>query len=402
MTPRPVTDAAVANHLARARLHALSDAPYLASALTAMTFVETPGIGTVGIDDRLRTYVDPEAVSRRTVAQLAGALIHEANHFLRDHHGRAPRGPRAAHRWNIAGDLEINDDISAAGIELPPGALQPASHGLPAGRTAEWYFAGLPESIDDEVILCCGSGATGSAMPWELGEGGPGISRSRAASIVESVAEAIRNSPPGTVPGGLSRWAEASRSEVHWTAVLRASLRAAVARAAGQTDYSWSSPNRRHRGRVLLPRLRGPRIDVLCIIDTSGSMTQGDIDAALGEVRALRSNNHVERTYVASCDSAATFHGELRSVERLELVGGGGTSLDTALGLIAEHRLRPQVVVFLTDGLMEWPDRPPAEVTGRHSVVVAPEGTRGLPEWADTVLVNSANEPATESVTLSE
>lgn len=382
MTPRPVTDAAVANHLARARLHALSDAPYLASALTAMTFVETPGIGTVGIDDRLRTYVDPEAVSRWTVAQLAGALIHEANHFLRDHHGRAPRGPRAAHRWNIAGDLEINDDISAAGIELPPGALQPASHGLPAGRTAEWYFAGLPESVDDEVILCCGSGATGSAMPWELGEGEPGISRSRAASIVESVAEAIRNSPPGTVPGGLSRWAEASRSEVHWTAVLRASLRAAVARAAGQTDYSWSSPNRRHRGRVLLPRLRGPRIDVLCIIDTSGSMTQGDIDAALGEVDAICRSQLVERAHVASCDATATLHGEFRSLTAVELVGGGGTTLEIALTLIDENHLAPNVVVFLTDGLTVWSDDPPHHVRNSHTIVVTPNCGVVVPNWA--------------------
>lgn len=387
MTSRTITDPAVANHLARARLHALSDMPYLASALTAMTFVETPGIGTVGIDSRLRTYVDPEAVMTWTVPQLAGALIHEANHFLRGHHDRAPGGPWSADRWNIAGDLEINDDISASGIELPPGALQPPRFGFAEGRTAEWYFSNLPESLDAEVICCCGSGATGTPMPWETQESGSGVSHSRAASIIDSVADAIRNSPPGSVPAGLVRWAEASRSEIHWATLLRHSLRDAVARAAGQTDYSWSSPNRRHRGKVILPRLRGSRINVFCVIDTSGSMTQEDINTALGEVDAICRSPYVERAHVASCDSEATFHGEFRALTNLELVGGGGTTLETALGLIEEHRLRPDVVVFLTDGLAEWSMNEPVELRKSTAVIVSLSTGRTAPSWATSIYV---------------
>ena len=381
MTSRPITDLEVANHLARARLHALSDMPYLASALTAMTFVETPGIGTVGIDDRLRTYIDPVTVMKWTVAQLAGALIHEANHFLRSHHARAPQGLWTSERWNHAGDLEINDDIVAAGIELPPGALQAEHFGYPPGQTAEWYFNQLPESMDAKIICCCGSGATGVPMPWEIHEAGTGVSLSCAASIVESVAEAIRNSPHGTVPAGMSRWAQATQPVVPWTTILRATLRDAVARAAGQTDYSWSFPNRRHRGNVILPRLRGSRVTVFCVVDTSGSMTENDINAALGEVDAICRSQLVEHAYVASCDAEATFHGEFRSLKSLELVGGGGTTLETALILIDEHRLSPDVVVFLTDGLTSWSDEPPEQVRNSRTFVVAPSSCGVGPKW---------------------
>ena len=388
MTSRPITDPEVANHLAHARLHALSDMPYLASALTAMTFIETPDIGTVGIDERLRTYVDPVAVMNWTVAQLAGALIHEANHFLRSHHARAPQAPWTSERWNHAGDLEINDDIAAAGIELPPGALQAERFGYPPAQTAEWYFHQLPESMDAEIICCCGSGATGVPMPWEIQEAGTGVSLSRAASIRESVAEAIRNSPHGTVPAGLSRWAETTQSEVPWTTVLRATLRDAVARAAGQTDYSWSSPNRRHRGKVILPRLRGSRVTVFCVVDTSGSMTEDDINTALGEVDAICRSQLVERVYVASCDAEATFHGEFRSLKSLELVGGGGTTLETALSLIDEHRLSPDVVVFLTDGLTSWSDEPPQQVRNSRVIVVTPGSCTVGPAWSSHVTMS--------------
>ena len=388
MTAVPVTDPQVLGHLARARLHALSDSPYMAAALTAMLFLQVEGMGTVGVDDRLRVYLDPEAVMSWSVEELAGALLHEANHFLRSHHARAPHGPWHAERWNVAGDLEINDDLLAAGIVLPAGALTPERMGTEPNRTAEWYFGNLPHE-DPEVHVCCGSGATGVPMPWELGADGSGVSTARARAIMDQVAEAVRSSPPGSVPGGLSRWAEARAGEVPWEKVLRAAVRGAVARGNGQTDYSWSTPNRRHRGPVILPRLRGTTTTVLCVIDTSGSMSQAQVDTALGEVVSVARSMCVERTYVASCDTEATFHGEARSVTTLELTGGGGTSLESALGLIETHRLDPDVVVFLTDGFAPWSDHVPAELARRHTIVVTPAGHPTGPDWAQSVVVKS-------------
>lgn len=385
MKARPLSDPAIANHLARARLHALSDMPYLASALTAMTFLEVEGLGTVGIDDRLRTYVDPVTVMHWTVPQLAGALLHEANHFLRGHHARAPFDPWGTQRWNIAGDLEINDDLTVAGIELPDGALQSELFGLPVGRTAEWYYDRLPQQRSESVVCMCGSAATGVALPWETSDPRSGVSISRAISIVETVADAIRHAPPGTTPGGLARWAQAAGSAVPWTRILRHAVRDSVARTGGQSDYSWTLPNRRHRGRVILPRLRSARVSVLCVVDTSGSMSQADVDAALGEVDAICSCMSVERAFIASCDADATFHGEFRSLTSIELVGGGGTTLEKALDLIKEHHLKPDVVVFLTDGQTQWSESPPISLSGARAIVVTPEGAQPGPDWALTL-----------------
>lgn len=387
MSTTPISDPKVRNHLAMARLRALSNAPYLASALAAMVFLQVDNIGTVGIDQNLRTYVDPATVIKWSVDELAGVLQHEANHFLRSHHARAPMGSQLGHRWNVACDLEINDDLEAAGIILPSGALTPERLGLAPNHTAEWYMENLQLDEKHTSMVCCGSGATGIKMPWELTDGQLGVSSARARSILDQVAEAILESPPGTIPGGLPRWAAAQKGTVSWDRVLRAALRGSIARGSGQSDYSWSTPNRRHRGRVILPRLRGCRTTVLCVVDTSGSMRQSDIEKALGEVLSISKEMCVERTYVASCDTQATFHGDFRSTTSLELMGGGGTSLEKALEVISANKIDPTVVVFLTDGQTKWSSAPPNELVRRRAIVVTPRGNPTGPEWAESISI---------------
>ncbi|MFM8516266.1 MAG: DUF2201 family putative metallopeptidase, partial [Nevskiaceae bacterium] len=102
----------------KARLAALQLMPYFATPLMRSTLIESPGLGTVAIDERLRIYVDPLAVENWSNDELAGAMLHEVNHVIRLHFSRAPKGTRNAHRWNIAGDLEINDDLAMANVKL--------------------------------------------------------------------------------------------------------------------------------------------------------------------------------------------------------------------------------------------------------------------------------------------
>jgi predicted metal-dependent peptidase len=224
-------------------------------------------------------------------------------------------------------------------------------------------------------------------MSWELGDDKSGVSAPRARSITDCVATEIRNAPPGTAPGGLTRWAHAQKGDIPWERALRDALRRAVAHGSGQTDYSWTLPSRRHRGPAILPRLRGKETNVLCVIDTSGSMTQDDIDRALGEVASVARAMCVAHTWLVSCDTEVTFHGRVRKIEDLELVGGGGTSLEKALDVIDTHRIDPDVVVFLTDGFAPWSASPPPELARRSIIVVTPAGNPTGPDWAESIVV---------------
>ena len=92
------------------------------------------------------------------------------------------------------------------------------------------------------------------------------------------------------MPAGLLRWAELTvQPAVDWRRVLAAELRRAVADTAGAVDYSYRRPSRRApvAGQVVLPALRRPVPEVAVVCDTSGSMTEDLLAAALAEVEGL-------------------------------------------------------------------------------------------------------------------
>ena len=153
--------------LGSARLWAADRAPYLSTALFAMHTIDSPGLGTFGVDKHWRLYVDPERLRTWSVAEAGSVLIHEVHHLLRDHGGRAEllHGDSFnARRFNVAADIEINDDLSD--LELPAGACTPEAFGVPPRELAEGYYAMLSR-FEGPVRADCGSAADGRPRPWE-------------------------------------------------------------------------------------------------------------------------------------------------------------------------------------------------------------------------------------------
>ena len=194
------------------------------------------------------------------------------------------------------------------------------------------------------------------------------------------------------MPAGLLRWAEQTlQPAVDWRRVLAAELRRAVADTAGAVDYSYRRPSRRApvAGPVVLPALRRPVPEVAVVCDTSGSMTEDLLAAALAEVEGLlRSLGLARQVRVLACDTAVGAVRRVTSARQVELVGGGGTDMGAGIDAAAALRPRPAVTVVLTDGFTPWPDRPPR---GSRVVVAllgdeAPDG----PGWARSVRVPTA------------
>ena len=169
--------------------------PYLAPAIQAMNPVLTTMVPTMGVDKHFRMYVNPGFVeeivqqakdisptnpchcgktSHKPVAYVAGVVLHEVSHLLRDHHHRASeRGVMnmlTSYVWNIAADMEINDDlvemfptITQGDACLPPmrvtgeGSVNknscwtPGVMKYPDGKLAEEYYALLREEYENRV-----------------------------------------------------------------------------------------------------------------------------------------------------------------------------------------------------------------------------------------------------------
>ncbi|MFD5551661.1 vWA domain-containing protein [Streptomyces goshikiensis] len=383
--------------LLAARFKAAQDRPYLASALYALTVVPSGRVPTMGVDRHWRCYVAPAFVDATPVTELAGVWIHEVAHLLRDHHARAGRLPAADQRdhlrVNLAQDCEINDDLLADGLRLPEGRVEPRDFGLPAGGMFESYLPAIPASPPHGAD--CGSGAHGTPMPWELGEAaGPArIGAVEAEALRRQTAEAVRahQRARGSVPAGWRRWAEQLlEPTVDWRRALSGAVREATAWAAGAVDYTYRRPSRRTPalgGRVVLPSLRRPLPRVAIVIDTSGSMGEDDLAAALAEVTGVLREVGVgaHRVAVLACDADVHAVTRVTSAEQVTLAGGGGTDMTVGISAALALPDRPNIVVVLTDGYTPWPaETPSCRLIAALIGAAAPEP----PSWVETVRVD--------------
>ncbi|WP_329029676.1 vWA domain-containing protein [Streptomyces sp. NBC_01423] len=380
--------------LLAARYRAASERPYLATALYALSVVESDRVPTMGVDRHWRCYVSPAFVERTPVTELAGVWVHEVAHLLRDHHGRAARLPAAdqrnAHRVNVAQDCEINDDLISDGLALPEGRMEPALFGLPNGQLFEVYLPALPPGPPPHN---CGSGAHGRPEPWELaGPDGPSpVSATEAEALRRRTAESMRahRRTRGNLPEGWRRWAdEVLEPTVDWRQALAGAVREAAAWASGAVDYTYRRPSRRSAALygIVLPSLRRPLPRVAVVVDTSGSMGEGELAAALGEVTGVLREVGVRgnRVSVLACDADVHAVSRVTATEQVTLGGGGGTDMRVGIARALAGPERPGIVVVLTDGYTPWPDESPS-----CRLIAALIGTEAPqpPSWIETVRV---------------
>lgn len=120
--------------------------PMIQVGLSRLTFVERPGLGTVGVDQYWRLYYDPAAFERWGLAHSATVIVgHELmGHLARNHASRAKSIGADRRRWNIGADEEINDDWPEDA--LPAEAVRPAKLEHPDGLLAEQYYTLLGAS----------------------------------------------------------------------------------------------------------------------------------------------------------------------------------------------------------------------------------------------------------------
>ena len=383
------------------RLLAAQAHPYLAGALWAMTIVPTHEVFTMSVDRYWRCYVSPSFVAQCDVGELAGVWLHEVEHLLREHHARGdylwersragqgsadpavvyarqmaggswldPRRPRLERlRMNIAMDCEINDDEQVRGgpdgVRLPEGSLVPRRFKLQDGETFEAYLRQLPATLvrGRGVWLDCGSGAHGGEAPWDLGPiGGQPLSSAQAEVVRIRTAEQIRRGR-GRVPGRWSRWAEdVGKPSRDWVQLLGAAVRAGLGADGGMGDHTFRRPSRRAAalgGRVVLPALTRPTPEVAVVIDTSGSVSDNELGAALAETTGIIHAAGGRKVMVYSCDAAVHTVQQVASAREITLAGGGGTDLRQGIGRALAARPAPDVLVVLTDGHTGWPKSPP-------------------------------------------
>jgi predicted metal-dependent peptidase len=326
----------------------------------------TDGVRLLYCHDFVRRLVaDPSASGA-----VGGVLAHEVLHCALGHLWR--RGGREPLLWNIASDMVINHLLARNRIPLPADCVMP-----PRGwetLSEEEIYERLLQNAQAAAQAAASSalGATDVLQPSAAGGGGHGSDDGRGAqgdgSADRSGADAWRDrliraaqaaKSQGRCPAGVSELVDELLAPTQdWRTLL------ALFVQPHAHDYDWMRPDRRLLGAydLYVPTLQGEKVeDVVAAIDTSGSISSDELRVFLSELRGILQAYPWMRVHLATCDAQVWDWRELTSDDPVprEVRGRGGTDFRPVFEEIDRRGMLPSAVVFMTDGMGDYPDAAP-------------------------------------------
>lgn len=147
-------------------------------------------------------------------------------------------------------------------------------------------------------------------------------------------------------------------------------IRALFARRVGSGGYDWRKPDRRLIIRdIIAPGRSGHGARLIVVgADNSGSIYSDKtvLGRFLGEVGGILEELNPEEIVLIFCDAEVhevdniTDASDIVGIQRRGSTGGGGTSFVPVFQWIEDNHLRPDVLVYLTDMMGDFPDEEPA------------------------------------------
>jgi predicted metal-dependent peptidase len=366
---------------------------------------------------------NPWFTSTLDAIELKGLLLHEVLHVALQHPVRAPKNADKAKKhhhmlWNVACDYAVNHVVKAmSALMLPDGALvdYPGVEKKSANDIFAELLAKMPEPPEQEQK---GQGE-GDEGEGDQGEGqgsgsgnddnneqqgdGPGGGRydkpmtgkpnpqdwvevlpvkgdgdeASQAQAEHELGTMIKRAEmaakaQGHLPGALrDQISKAQPSRINWREELRRFMD-----DNANADYSWARPNRRFAGGdLLMPSMESGALgDFAVAIDTSGSMSKREIEAAWGETCAILDIAGKDEVDVLWCDTRVHHTRVATDMPGLPVaVGGGGTDVRPVFEWIHNQaEVQPRVLIYITDGGFDrWPTAPGYETLW---LITCPQG----------------------------
>lgn len=353
----------------KARAFIVLDHPFFASIMLKRPFTERLDIPTLAVTDSGKIYYNPLFIAEHTTDQIVWAVCHEILHYASGHGVR--RGHRDHKKWNIAGDMWINDTLNSSGVGKPiPGTIDVPGSGA---RTVEDIYAAFPPDDDSGSGQGQGQGG-GQPPPGSTGQGNGDpigndmeddkLSDSEKAEVDGQrkldVAEAGQVAKmKGKLPGALQKFlTDTIESKVPWFDILERYMTERI-----KNDYTWARPNRRYMPEFYLPSMDGVGAmgEIVLQVDISGSVSPKEIKAYNGHMKRIVEQCHPSKVHVIYTDTRVQRHDVYDKPEDVEIsfYSGGGTHMPAGFDYIQEQGINPEVVVTLTDGYTGWDTEPP-------------------------------------------
>jgi predicted metal-dependent peptidase len=361
--------------------------PFIGMILMHLDFVPITSGCRTACTDGSRIFMNCKFYAQLDLEERLFVLAHETWHCVLLHFARLQN--RNPEKFNIATDLEIHfilqkekmkepfvlphdpdwDGLSAEEIyeKLRKSKKRPPDPGC----CSKGFEGNCEEGKGfDEHIHKNGSDTEGAAEEINAGRAGetdPDFAPQVDAQSVEKMRQIIIQSAQtiertqGRMPGFLQSIIEKLRKpELNWKELLKQFVTSCYG-----GSRRWLPPARRYVGMGLyLQSRRNEKFNAVMAIDTSGSTT-GDLPQFFAELsNLLKSFGNYELT-VIQCDA------EIQHIEKFsgdtplppnyqwKSYGHGGTSFIPPFEYAKEHKLRPDIFIYLTDGYGNAPEKPP-------------------------------------------
>ena len=400
--------------LTAARTKLILDKPFLGALVLRlpMEAADPEWCPTTATDAR-KFYYNRDFIDALTLDETQFMLAHEALHCALSHFAR--RAHRIKRRWDLACDFAINPLLIDDGLKAPPGSLVLEQF---RDMTAEEIYPMLDEFEDQETLDNHAydsdekerGGRGGKPPPDEREQSRQGPGADDRQSAADEHQGSGRSAPPPLTPdeqetlniqwqqrlagaaqqamqagklgGAMGRMIDhLLQPQLPWRMLLARYLT-----TNARDDYSYMRPSRRE-GDFILPSLRSQQIDLVVALDTSGSIGESEFNEFIAELNALKGQLRARITLVA-CDAQLSDAGpwvyepweEFKLPDGIE--GGGGTSFIPVFDWVGRSGLRPEALVYFTDGEGAFPDAPPA-----YPVIWLIKGKHKTP-WGQRIQLN--------------
>jgi len=352
----------------------LAVAPFFGSLLLKCSFKVDKDLRYPAANDGRKTIlINPDKFMTMDAGDRVFTLAHEAGHLAFLTFQRL--GGRNPHLWNVATDCVINHILLTSGIRaseklvksiITPSLLEKLT-GVDEEKIAKMSAdqiynllvlqikgKGDGDEHGESVLAPGGCSHDEYATNGEKEDGAGGGDEEITEYWKRAVAEAHDFAKSiGKLPIGAGILLEILRPKVNW----RALLRQAILQGPGlQVITTWKRPHRKIPNDLPgYTRLTVPNIWAL--VDTSGSMVGEHLNQVMTEVFEIAKSLNSKVRLIAW--DANAYEDTLEHVKRtLQVKGGGGTVITPALRLLLKNMRRNDIIVILTDGLIDDIDKP--------------------------------------------
>ena len=361
----PKIDLQARERLVTARIGLLLRQSFFGNLATRLTLVNADEWCSTAATDGLKFYYNSRFIMMLKPKEVEFLVGHEVLHVVYDHMGR--RGTRDPQLFNIANDYAVNADLKRHKVGQFITTVPCLYEQKYDGKSSEEIYDDLMKNVQkidinslvDQMIddHLDGDGEGDGDGDKEGNGKRPKMSPEERERVRQEVKQAIINAAQsaeaGTLPLGVERLIKQHVNPVMpWRELIQTNLTSAI-----RTDFSWMRPSRRswHMDAIMPGMTPGEEIDVVVAIDMSGSISNHQAQAFLGEIGGMMDSFDGYKVHVF-CFDTDTYNPQdftsenLDSIDNYEPMGGGGTDFDCIFDYLKKVGNVPKRLICFTDG----------------------------------------------------